>query len=153
DTSFQLLSSFMAGKRAVLVLTFLDKVSDRKALHELLTGLKVKLGMQVFAVDSRKLDLHQRQEIFLALTSAPILGAMGGVPTILKSAVTTPKNRIEQLLFSCPLAALLLFTPAVLAVLLANNFAAAVEPSVQVSVQPIIQALASAPSVVHEVLV
>jgi ferrous iron transport protein B len=153
DTSFQLLGSFMTGKRAVVVLTFLDKVADRKALDELLTGLKVRLGIQAFAVDSRRLTQHQRREIFLALTSAPILGAVGDLPTTLKSVITTPKNWIEQWLFSRPLAAVLLFTPAVLAVVVANDFAAAVEPSVQASMQPIIQALASAPSVVHEVLV
>jgi ferrous iron transport protein B len=152
DKSFQLLKPLMTGKRAIIVLTFRDKVADRVGLERLLVELNTNLGIRTFAVDSRRLADHQRQEIFLALAGAKKLDPIERAPMAFKQAASAPR-RLSALLFSPPIAALVLLAPALLVVMMANRFAAAIEPSVQDAIQPAIDMLASAPSLIHEILV
>lgn len=153
DRSLQLLRPLMTGKRLVIVLTFIDKVLDRSEFDKLLASLKSEYGIPAFALDSRKLDERQRRQILSALNAAPTAREIGRLPPVLQFAIAAQRNWAERLLFSPPISAILLFLPAVLAVMVANNFAAAVDPSVQAFVRPAVDALAALPSLIREVLV
>jgi len=154
DRSFQLLRPLMTGKRVVIVLTFADKISGQAGLDDLLASFKSDCGIEAFAVDSRKIDEGQRSKVLAALRNAPVAGVVGQVSKGLQAeSATQQRSWVERLLFSAPAAAISLFLPAVLAVTVANHIAGILDPPVEAFVQPTVDAMASAPVLIKDVLV
>jgi ferrous iron transport protein B len=111
-----------------------------------------QLGIPVFALDSRFVSPAQREAILASIATAPVAKVNKASLSALKARLEPPTTWLDKLIFNPLVGAVLLFTPAVIAVMIANNFAAEVDPLVQAFFQPAVDAIASAPSFVHAIL-
>ncbi|MFC5050954.1 nucleoside recognition domain-containing protein [Rubritalea spongiae] len=143
------LLSSAAGKPGFIALTFADQISRENEIET--KKLEKALGVPVFPVDARKLKSTEASAIRDAAAS-PITEA-GIFPSHLpeslplpKTTKTTSKN-FWEILCSNPLASLLLlFLPAMLAILYTNSFADWLYDPIANTIAPALEAIATWPA-------
>jgi len=150
DEDLDELLPLVAGHRAVVAVTFWDRIEDHGPAREVLARLSLSLGVQVLPVDARAIESAAADELIAALndpgliehTSRPIRAGWRIEPrhTLLDHRVLGPL-----------LAILLLIGPAVLAVFSANAVAGALEPLVEWFTGPVSEPLAASPAPLNEV--
>jgi Fe2+ transport system protein B len=140
------------GKHGIIVATFWDKVQTSIDKAQTLDRLSQDCKLPLIPVDARRLTHDERSRIQDALKHAhpiypkPILmranWRFDPVPTLL-----------ERPHLGSWFAIFLLLTPIIVAVWVANNFAALIDPSVQTIVVPLVKMFSGLPSPLKEILV
>jgi len=151
DESLHLLVPLAFGKRAVMAITFADKIADPARRARLIDELRDALGIDVFAVDGRRLNGRERNDILAALRNTTSMLIQGPPRKPIGWTVDARPTWLEHRLFGPLLAATLLIAPGVAAVTFANNFAEAVDPMVQAAVKPLTAAVEHWPPLLHAI--
>jgi len=141
----------VAGHRAVVAVTFWDRVEDHGPAREVVARLSLSLGAPVIPVDARSVPEDVSRSLIDALddpgviehTSAPVRAGWRIEPR---------RTLLERRLLGPVLATLLLLGPAVLAVLSANAVAGWLEPLVEWLTGPASEPIAAWPAPLRDVL-
>lgn len=152
DEDLARLLPLVVGKNAAIVITFRDRLLRNPEIFRLLDALRSKSNLPIKCVDARHLSTSQRREIFEMLESPqPVDGA--GTGARLGWSKQAERSWLESSILGRMAAALCLILPAVVAVILANDFAEFIDPYVQASVGPIVERLHAVSEPVRSVLV
>ncbi|MBM4409813.1 MAG: ferrous iron transporter B [Chloroflexi bacterium] len=151
DEDLDDLLPLVAGHRAVVAVTFWDRVEDHNPAREVLTRLSLSLGVPVIPVDARSASEDVARSLIDALadpgvvehTSAPVRAGWRIEPR---------RTLLEYRLLGPVLASLLLLGPAVLAVLSANAVAGWLEALVEWLTGPASEPIAAWPAPLSDVL-
>jgi len=151
DEDLDDLLPLVAGHRAVIAVTFWDRIDDHGPAREVLTRLSVSLGVPVLSVDARSLVEGSSTELLAALDDP---GVVEHTSTPIRAGwrIEPRRTLLEHRLIGPMLASVLLLGPAVLAVLVANALAAWLQPVVEWLTGPASEPLASWPAPLNEVL-
>lgn len=152
DASLRLLMPLVFGKRAVIVLSYADKIADAGRRLRIVNELREATGVDLFAVDARHLCKRERDEILAALQNNPSIVIKRTPAKPVGWTIDARRTWLEHRFFGPPLATALLIAPGVAAVTIANNFADAVDPAVQAAVKPLTAAVEHWPSLLYALL-
>jgi len=159
DRSLASLLPLAAGRPAVLIVTFTDKIPDPSAgggrdamLEATERRLRRAIGAPVFAVDARNITASLRDRVLRTLRSANEPLKINHPFRRIGWDITARQTWLELRGIGPILAAALLLLPAVIAVGLANRFAELTDPMVQAAVKPLVAAARSWPAILGAVL-
>jgi Fe2+ transport system protein B len=151
DEDLEDLLPLVQEKKGAAVVTFWDKLPDAQARRGQLQRLQQACNFLLLPVDSRRLSEDDRKSILAAVHNPrPIRHRHTPLPTDWRQ--DSPRTWIEHRLLGRWIGLLLLLAPAILAVYLANGFAAAIDPAVQTGAKALASRTAVLPSLAREIL-
>ncbi len=140
------------GKQGIVVMTFWDKVLPSEFTQQVIRRWQQAANLALMTVDARNLTATQRQEIKTAIEQPTAFSTQPQSMT-LGWRIEPHPTLLEHPRLGWLLAHALLLIPSVLAVWLANTFAAIVDPLIQGLVNPTVEALSGLPSLSKEILI
>ena len=143
----------VTGKQGVVVMTFWDKVltANSEEKDAVVSQWAQSLGLTIIPVNARQIAAGERQSILRAVQTPSPFPSQWAFPTA-GWRVTSKPTLLEHPQLGWMVAFLLLLLPAVLAVWLANGFAAGIDPLVQALLAPVIELLSPLPSFFSAIL-
>ncbi len=151
DEDLEELLPLVHGHPTAIAVTFWDRVRDDAPAREVLTRLAVELGAPVVPFDAREIDRETRAVVLAALEDAAVIEC-SRPPLRAGWRIAPRRTVIERPVVGQLLAVLLLFAPALVAVLAANAVAGWLEPAVERALAPIVQQVAMWPGPLGAVL-
>ncbi|MEB3336537.1 MAG: GTPase [Leptolyngbyaceae bacterium] len=152
DEDLSNLLPLATDKQGIVVITFWDKILPSDRREQVVRHWQQASKLTFIAVDARHLTATQRHDILSALHE-PAVFPRGWQPTPAGWRMEPPPTWLEHPRWGWLLAIALLLLPAVLAVGIANSFAAIVDPLVQGLIQPTVAALSGLGSFPKEILI
>lgn len=152
DEDLDDLLPLIVGKRAVIAVTFWDRVAQTAAAHEALARMSEASGLPIIAIDARA---PSRDALAALLTAVELPGVVRDerMPVRAGWRIEPPVGLLDRR-WSGPLAALLLLiAPTVASVMAANAFAAWLEPAVKAGIATVAPTLAMLPGPIGQTLV
>ncbi|CDN17130.1 Similar to ferrous iron transporter protein B [Richelia intracellularis] len=146
------LLSLVDGKQGIVVMTFWDKVLRCESTQQDIHRWQQAGNLALMTVDARNLTATQRQEIKTGIEQ-PTIFSTKLQQISLGLRIEPHPTLLEHPRLGWLLAIVLLLIPALLAVVLANTFAAIVDPPIQGLVNPTVEALSGLPSLSKEILI
>ena len=134
-------------------MTFWDKVltANSEKKDAVVSQWAQSLGLTIIPVNARQIAAGERQSILRAVQTPSPFPSQWAFPTA-GWRVTSKPTLLEHPQLGWMVAFLLLLLPAVLAVWLANGFAAGIDPLVQALLAPVIELLSPLPSFFSAIL-
>ncbi|MBM4185608.1 MAG: ferrous iron transporter B, partial [Gemmatimonadetes bacterium] len=152
DEDLDDLLPLVAGRRAVVAVTFWDRIEDHGPAREMLARLSLSLSVPVIPVDARFVPEDARRWLIDALDDPDVIEHTS-TPVRAGWRIEPRRTLLEHRLLGPVLATLLLLGPAVLAVLSANAVAGWLEPLVEWLTGLASEPIAAWPGPLNDVLV
>lgn len=142
----------VAEKQGLVVVTFWDKVSHSDFTQQITSRWEQASQVRFIPVDARHLNPEQRQQILEGLQQpAPFPLQWQPLPSSWR--IEPAPTLLEHPRWGGVLAILLLLLPAVMAVWVANGVAGMLDPLIEAGLDPLIDVLSQAPSLLAAILV